>query len=827
MRFRILVFCLDVIVMSQTAMSSPMIKPSSDEMNLLRQWTNAKFDGVSVEVDQPSGLVVLANNDPVQLNARAGRPLRIGEQEFTRGLYCHAVSKIHVRLPSPGKTFTAIAGVDNNSNTSGGRGSVVFSVNVAGQEKFQSSVMRGGEPGVPVSVDLSEKRDFFLNVSDGGDGISCDQADWADAKVTLVDGTELWLGEMILIEEREGPVGVEPFFSFTYDGKPSSDLLSEWELERESEDIDSNRIRRRLTWTDPKTGLEVRCDGVEYRDFPTIEWTVYFKNTGKADLPILSDIQALDTRFERGSRGEFLLHHNKGSFVRADDFEPLTTILAPDSKQRFAPPGGRPCGFVWPYFNLEKPGGGMIIVVGWPGQWAAEFQRDSGNGLQIRAGQELTNLKLLPGEEVRTPLMVVQFWRGDYIRSQNIWRRWMRAYGMPKQGVKPVDPIFTACSSHVYHEMINANEENQKMFIDRYLEEDLKIDYWWMDAGWYVNKTGWPNTGTWEVDKIRFPNGLRAITDHGRSKGVKSLVWFEPERVTGGTWISDNHPEWLLGGTLLNLGNPEAWNWLVNHIDKILVDEGIDLYRQDYNIDPLGCWRAGEAEDRQGITENHYVRGYLAYWDELLRRHPGMLIDSCASGGHRNDLETMRRSLPLLQSDFLHNAVGYQGHTYGLSYWLPYHGTGASLTGKYDLRSTMSGPHMTGAWDMRNKDIDYDLLRKLISDWRRKAPICLNGDFYPLSAYNLSEELWVAWQFDQPEDGVGYVEVFRRAESAYEAARYRLSGLDPKATYVLHNLDTEEQFKKTGEELMQKGLEVKITDRPGSAIIVYELGKQD
>ncbi len=87
MRFRILVFCLDVIVMSQTAMSSPMIKPSSDEMNLLRQWTNAKFDGVSVEVDQPSGLVVLANNDPVQLNARAGRPLRIGEQEFTRGLY--------------------------------------------------------------------------------------------------------------------------------------------------------------------------------------------------------------------------------------------------------------------------------------------------------------------------------------------------------------------------------------------------------------------------------------------------------------------------------------------------------------------------------------------------------------------------------------------------------------------------------------------------------------------------------------------------------------------------------------------------------------------
>ena len=800
-----------------------MVRVSRDEMNLLRQWANAKFEGKSSVLDRQSGLVVLANNDPVQLNARAGRPLKIGTQEFSRGLYCHAVSKVHVRLPGPGKAFTAIAGMDHNSDTSGGRGSVVFSVQVAGQEKFKSSVMRGGEAGVSVNVDLSGEEDFFLCVSDAGDGISCDQADWANAKVTLVDGNEVWLGDMPFVEVEESPVSTKPFFSFVYDGRHSSELLSQWEFTRDSKDMDANRIGRTLTWNDPTTGLGIRCEAVQYKDFPTVEWTLYFKNNGENDSPILSDIQALDTRFERGGQGEFVLHHNKGSFVRADDYEPLETVLPPDESMRFAPPGGRPCGFVWPYFNLEKPGAGTIVVVGWPGQWAAEFQRDAGNGLQVRAGQEITHLRLKPGEEIRTPLMVIQFWRGDYTRSQNIWRRWMRAYGMPKQGEKPVEPIFTACSSHVYHEMINANEENQMMFIDRYLEEDLKIDYWWMDAGWYVNETGWPNTGTWEVDKARFPNGLRAITDHGRSKGVKSLVWFEPERVTGGTWISDNHPEWLLGGTLLNLGDPKAWDWLINHIDNLLVDEGIDLYRQDYNIDPLSCWRGSDTEERQGITENHYVTGYLAYWDELLRRHPGMLIDSCASGGHRNDLETMRRSLPLLKSDFLHNALGYQGHTYGLSLWLPYHGTGASLTGKYDLRSTMSGPHMTGAWDMRNKDLDYDLFRKLIADWRRKAPICLNGDYYPLSTYSLSEELWMVLQFNQPEKGVGYVEAFRRANSPYEAARYELSGLDPKGTYVLQNLDTEEESKRTGEQLMQEGLEVRIPERPGSAIIVYEL----
>jgi alpha-galactosidase len=83
-------------------------------------------------------------------------------------------------------------------------------------------------------------------------------------------------------------------------------------------------------------------------------------------------------------------------------------------------------------------------------------------------------------------------------------------------------------------------------------------------------------------------------------------------------------------GRLLNLGNDDARAW---------PEQGIDLYRQDFNMDPLRAWRRNDAADRQGITEIKHVTGYLAYRDELRRRHPNMLIDSCASGGGRNDLE--------------------------------------------------------------------------------------------------------------------------------------------------------------------------------------------
>jgi alpha-galactosidase len=150
--------------------------------------------------------------------------------------------------------------------------------------------------------------------------------------------------------------------------------------------------------------------------------------------------------------------------------------------------------------------------------------------------------------------------------------------------------------------MINANTRNQIQFIDRYREEKLNLDYWWMDAGWYWNKTGWPNTGTWEVDTNRFPGGLRPICDHAHTGGEKIIVWFEPERVTAGTWLWDKHPEWLLGD-LLNLGNEQARLWLTDHVSRMLTEQGIDLYRQDFNIDPLPYWRRNDTPDRQGITE--------------------------------------------------------------------------------------------------------------------------------------------------------------------------------------------------------------------------------
>ncbi len=659
--------------------------------------------------------------------------------------------------------------------------------------------------------------------------------------------------------ERLQPDAATLPFSFMVGGKRSGELLTHWVRSDERCDLDQNRTRQTLTWRDGKSGLEVRCVAAAYADYPAIEWTLYFRNTGQEDTPLLEDIQPLDIRLdstlfssERSAPDEFILHGTKGDWCNADAFQPFSETLEPNSSKRFAPYGGRPTNAAFPYYNLQMPGGGILLAVGWPGQWAATFQRDATDGLRIVAGQELTHLHLKPGEEIRTPLIAMLFWRGtDTVAAQNLWRRWMLAHNLPRtaDGQLP-PPQIVACSSHQFKEMTQANEENQKLFVSRYLAEGMKLDYWWMDAGWYPCDGAWQNTGTWEPDAARFPNGLAAVSDHAHSQGVNVILWFEPERIGGAdSWIVRNHPEWLLSrrertreapkggnfgnqpGSLFNLGNPDALAWLINHVDRTLREQGIDFYRQDFNMDPLGFWLAADSPDRQGMTENLYVQGYLAYWDALRQRHPGMLIDSCASGGRRDDLETLRRALPLIRSDYLFEPTSQQCHHFSFASWIPYHGagyvTGPSAIGQhgkpeidpYYFRSDMS-PSLTLCYDMRSKDLNYKLARRLFAQLRRVGPSFL-GDFYPLTPYTLAKEDWLAWQYDRPDAGEGMVQAFRRQESAETSKVFRLSGLDRTAQYDVADLDVGIPTKVSGEELMDKGLTLEITSKPGAAVIVY------
>jgi alpha-galactosidase len=634
-----------------------------------------------------------------------------------------------------------------------------------------------------------------------------------------------WVKEHLLDAKAKMP------FSFVYDGQTSDGLMTAWTKKAQSKKLDAARTQYTITLTDPKSGLEVRCVAVDCNDFPAIEWTVYFKNTGTKNTPILKDIEGLDTVFQQAYAGQFVLNGIKGDWCVAESYQPYRLELAANFIKKFGLPAdsGKSCDGPdgWPYYNLQMSGGGVIIAIGWPGQWASSFERDSSTGLRIRAGQEVTHLFLKPAEEIRTPLIAMVFWQGtDIVAAQNLWRRWYMAHNMPRVNGRCPEPMISIGPSGLCEQ----NEENCRKATDIIIN-DSKLTALWIDAGWYPCDQGpykaewrWLNTGTWTPDSKRLPNGFREFSDKLHAKGKKFILWFEPERVGDpNSWLSKNHPEWLLPGeshgSLLDEGNPVALRWLIDHVDGMIKSQGIDWYREDMNGGgPRPCWRKNDTPDRQGMTENLYVQGHLAFWDELRRRNPGLFIDSCASGGRRNDIETMRRAVPLCRTDFWEksrkNAMATQSQTLSLASWLPYYGNAGFFDEPFMMRSYYApsmapwdGPHVAGS-------------KKAYEECSLVAALML-GDYYPLTPYSLQPDQWTAWQFNRPEEGDGVVQAFRRPESPVESARYKLRGLDGAGKYAVKNLDQPGIAEITGLELMENGLEIVLKNEPDSALIVY------
>lgn len=252
--------------------------------------------------------------------------MNIAGKTYKRGLYCHAVSDVLIKLPSAAKTLFAEIGVDSNDKTSGGRGSVEFIVRTGDKKLFHSKLTHEGAKALPLKISLNGAKEFSLQIINGGDGIGCDQSDWANARVELEDGTTLWLDDLPILGGKSTSPSTDPLFSFTYNGKSSKELLPNWNLVRNKTKLDPNRIAHTLTWQDPNSGLRIRCNAIQYLDYPTVEWTVYFKNTGTEKTPILENIQALDATFQISGTQQPILHHQTGAPCRQDDYKPMIEI---------------------------------------------------------------------------------------------------------------------------------------------------------------------------------------------------------------------------------------------------------------------------------------------------------------------------------------------------------------------------------------------------------------------------------------------------------------------------------------------------------------------
>ncbi len=485
-------------------------------------------------------------------------------------------------------------------------------------------------------------------------------------------------------------------FSFVYNGKEYRGLGSITPIGKTAK---TENEKESTSFVFSLGALEITLLLTHYPSHGATEWTVWFKNTSSENSGVLENI-----RTELIFEGKYpVLKGILGDHVNL--YQPYCKDLTGQTVE-FSSDSGRATHINFPYFNLEYGDGGAMLAIGWAGTWKARFSGDGKKTVYTASAVNGMKTYLKPGEQIRTALFVcAPYMKRNESYATNYWRDWFTTHNLPKANAKGdmLEP-FSTCNLASDTGLPNSDGSISERYytwkptLEKMFAENVKVDFRWFDAGWYVRPDGgseesrwWSTVGTWELDPVKWPDKtFLESTDYARAHGMKTLVWFEPERVTDPENLAKNfgyNMDWAIrvdGGRTVsnNIGDPDCYAWTVSRICKMLRENKVEMYREDNNCDAAALWRyldRREGENRLGITECKFIDAHYRMWDDIIDctlSYGGCgFVDSCASGGGRNDLESMRRGVPILRSDNDRTTVSLRlSMTTAFNKWIPFCG---------------------------------------------------------------------------------------------------------------------------------------------------------
>lgn len=566
------------------------------------------------------------------------------------------------------------------------------------------------------------------------------------------------------------------------------------------------------------------------------EWIVRFRNISASNSSRISEINGLDLTLPCNETDTVVWHGLDGDYCDGRSFMPLEKNLETDEIFNIHPQRGRPSQeTAFPFFDIECGNLYAAYALGWSGQWQLNIKRHS-DGVTLKSGQTDCDFYLMPNETARS-IRVFMLLGDDLQKLRHDFRRLLRKYYSPARylgedfdvplSVQDFDRYF-------WNTPIYRTEEGQLKIIENAGKCGGNINTFWLDAAWF--REGFPTGVGNYTFAPGFSNGLRNISDASHAKNMKLMIWFEPERIHIGSDIYAAHGDgdgWLLNygdnneNRLYNLGNPEALAWLTDTLIQFIADNGIDIYREDFNIDPLLYWQTNDEEGRKGINEMRFIEGLYKMWDSIIEHFPNIMIDNCSSGGRRIDLETCIRSVPCWRSDTacapntIERPVGtwHQNQTLNLSRYLPYHLASSWFEKAYEFRSGMTMGIACG-FDLMRDDYNPAAAIKATGELVHLRKYWL-GDFYALSEPTCDETIWFAYQLKYGEDG--FAVVFRRRNSEENKKSISLSALDRQKNYRV--IFTDENYDSTeavysGTQLTE-GIDITLADKFTSIVMEY------
>ena len=392
-------------------------------------------------------------------------------------------------------------------------------------------------------------------------------------------------------------------------------------------------------------------------------------------------------------------------------------------------------------------------------------------------------------------------------------------------------PVIYNCWEAVY---FDHNIDNLKKLAKK--SNDLGAELFVLDDGWFKDRNDDTSSlGDWEVDKKKFPDGLKPFIDYLKNLNMIFGIWLEPEMINEKSDLFKKHPDWVLGVTLkkqlkarnqyvLNLSKKAVYDYIFNCIDNLMSEYDISYIKWDHNRPLIGV------NSKQ--TEQLYK-----LLQQVKQKYPKLHIESCASGGGRIDYGILKYTNRVWLSDS-NDAYQRAKIQYESVLFLPPEITGSHVgsskchnsgrTFSMSFRAWIAAQRYLGFEFDLNKltQEEYNILKYVTNWWKKNRSWRFSGkthrleqnDKNVLSEINISKQqdrfILFSTQLDTSEHNSKRP---LKLTGLIESAKYELKLLTTEnfQTCINHNDYSfpllEKKIILTGEILMKQGIYLPVS----------------
>ncbi len=352
---------------------------------------------------------------------------------------------------------------------------------------------------------------------------------------------------------------------------------------------------------------------------------------------------------------------------------------------------------------------------------------------------------------------------------------------------------------------------------------DLGLDMLVLDDGWFGKRDD-DNSGLgdWFVNEKKLGCTMKELVDRVNALGLKFGIWLEPEMVSEDSDLYRTHPDWVLqipgrepnrsrNQLVLDLSRKEVREYMKKFIDDTLSCANISYVKWDMNRSVDNVYSAADPTLSQGAIRHKYVLGLYEVMEDMLTRHPDLLLEGCSGGGGRFDAGMLYYAPQIWCSDNTDAIERLRIH-YGTSFGYPMSSVSAHVSVCPNHQNGRVTPFKTRGICAMQGSFGYELdlsklseedkaeARRQIAVYNENWELFQSGSYYRLNS-PMENHDYTAWSYvskDQRKASLNVI--YTDLHGNPKPVRVKLKGLKKDASYDVDGT------VYTGAALMRGGL---------------------